>query len=496
MLTPIRTRGRRKTPKDGAPRPVPSGLKGGRPMLTPEAKRASSQTESNKRARLLVTKPPPKKPWQKLSTLECLPVELIEKIFLYSLNVNLPRCSRFIAAAVSGERIYRALLLLALWDNDQEGDGVSIRADAPIPEVDENGKPEPAAKVAQAKRMYEVRMAADVEISRLLGPLEYISLDEEERRSLQVSILNCRWCTVDRLPHHLPDLMRLNIWQAWFAQTINVPSDQQRKLRRFLAQDESSCEFTELVDDESGWKLSVEPLVSLHLHDASPLAWERTTYSYAMFGLLHIPDKFLRGADEGFSGAHTRSLEYLRVAGGLNDTNFTKLGKPLNYSREALQQGIHTALIEHNAEALTTLLKLDEYLFRYENKRELIPFMLSPDHFRTAVRVARDDPGLFQLLLRTSAESIPPDDSEITHWAIGLNDAFGPWLLDFMMQLPERARSVAENPTSAPMFYFGGLNVQLPIAQRYLRDVLGLEELGQWVQETPYDISKDYEVKG
>ncbi|KAL4967406.1 uncharacterized protein BDV14DRAFT_31199 [Aspergillus stella-maris] len=501
MLTPIRIRGRRKNPENGAPKPVPSGPKGGRPMLTPAAKRASSQTEtgSNKRARLLVAKPPPPKPRRKLSTLESLPVELVEKIFLYSLNVNLPRCSRSIATAISSERIYRALLLFALWDNDREAeaDRVVDRGDESAQEADEDGKPVSAAQVARAKRRYETRRAADVEISRLLRPLEYISLNEDERRDLQVSILTCRWCTIDRLPPLLPDLMRLNIWQVWLAYIINMPRDQKRKLHQFLAQGGSSCEFTDRgqeEDEEIVARLSVEPLVSMHLH--AELSMTRNTTSFAMFGFRHIPDKFLCGADEGFSEAHTRSLEYLRVASGLNDASFQRLPRYLSYSREALQQGIHTALIEHNAEALTTLLKLDESLFRHENQREPIPYMLPSDHFRTAVRVARDDPGLFQLLLRTSAESIPSDDSEITHWAITLNDDFGPWLLDFMMQLPERARSVAEDPTSAPMFYFGGWNMQLPIGERYLRHVLGVEELGQWIQETPYDISKDYEVKG
>lgn len=54
------------------------------------------------------------------STLETLPVELLEKIFLYSLNVNLPRVLPNLATSLSSERVYRLLILLAFWDNDYD----------------------------------------------------------------------------------------------------------------------------------------------------------------------------------------------------------------------------------------------------------------------------------------------------------------------------------------------------------------------------------------
>lgn len=57
-----------------------------------------------------------------LSTIERLPVELLEKIFIYSLNVNFARSSPYLAAAVSNERVYRLLILLAFWDNDERYD--------------------------------------------------------------------------------------------------------------------------------------------------------------------------------------------------------------------------------------------------------------------------------------------------------------------------------------------------------------------------------------
>ena len=97
--------------------------------MSPEEMLTSSQSRADKRVRLLkhksgkdtekvpTSKDTQKRKTTKLSILESLPVELIEKIFLYSLNVNLPRASVALTSALSSERIYRALILLAFWDD-------------------------------------------------------------------------------------------------------------------------------------------------------------------------------------------------------------------------------------------------------------------------------------------------------------------------------------------------------------------------------------------
>lgn len=65
-----------------------------------------------------------------LTHIESLPVELIQKIFLLSLNVNLPRASPYLAAALSNEGVYKVLILLAFWDvkavDKRDYDGVPI----------------------------------------------------------------------------------------------------------------------------------------------------------------------------------------------------------------------------------------------------------------------------------------------------------------------------------------------------------------------------------
>ncbi|KAI9675264.1 MAG: hypothetical protein M1817_001166 [Caeruleum heppii] len=61
---------------------------------------------------------------RRLSMLESLPAELIQPIFLFSENINLPLSSPYIAAALSTERIYLSILLkafaLSISDSDQQ----------------------------------------------------------------------------------------------------------------------------------------------------------------------------------------------------------------------------------------------------------------------------------------------------------------------------------------------------------------------------------------
>ncbi|KAL2841442.1 hypothetical protein BJY01DRAFT_217483 [Aspergillus pseudoustus] len=471
MLTPIKARGRKKrawTASDGVPKPIPSGPKGGRPMAPPKAKDIPGSVGS-KRPRLLVARPPARKPRKSLSKLEALPVELIEKIFMYSLNVNLPRSSRFLAGAVSSERIYRALTLLAFWDDSTPQDTELDKSPAPA-----------AAKVARK------------EISRILRPLDYSPLTLEDRRSFQASILRCRWCTLQRLVDQLPDLMRLTIWRQWLARPIAMAGDQQERLGLFLARKGDNRTFQGTDKDNVNHTLIIVPLVEVIIARQEP----QSEMNFPILGIFSIPDKYLSGTDEGFNENHTRFLELIRAAGGLTRPINGSSTRNVAFSREAIQEGIHTALIEHNAAALTTLLKIDEYTFRCEESDVRLAYTLPAEHFRTAVRVARDDPGLFQLLLRASAESVPLDDSEITQWAMELDGPFGAWLLDFMLQLPKRVKAVNAAPESEAMFYMGRSNAECPITRRYLREVLGAEGLERWTEEMTYDGSSEWSVEG
>ncbi|KAL4995840.1 hypothetical protein BDV10DRAFT_123999 [Aspergillus recurvatus] len=442
-------------------------------MLPPNTKRESG---SYRQARLLIPKPPPPKPRKRLSRLESLPVELIENIFLYSLNVNLPRCSSSISAAVSSERIYRALTLLAFFDA-----GKTVLPDIHQPDQDVGSSTDPKAAAIRA---------SETQISRILRPLEYVHLVKEERKSLQASVVSCRWCTIERLVSLLPDFMRLAIWRYWLPGAHSMSPDQQAILNLFLERKTNYLDM-EIVDGDYRRSISVASPVSLSIRNVGPDV--DSTVDLTILDVFEIPDKFLSGAVEGFNEAHTRFLEVLRVAGGINRLPSVERINEINFSREAIQQGIHAALVEHNADALTTLLKLDEFTFRCQNDSVDAVYALPPEHFRTAVRVARDDPSFFQLLLRASAESVPYDDPEITHWAVSTGGPFEHWLLDFMLQLPEQVKATTKG--NQQMFYHGGLNTPNATTERYLRDVLGANELKAWLEESPYDFRGEWVVE-
>ncbi|EAW08749.1 uncharacterized protein ACLA_096830 [Aspergillus clavatus NRRL 1] len=460
-LTPIRVRGRRKNPPakkvthGHGPRAVPSGRKGGRPLMTRHARLHSSQSRSISRARLWVARA--RKPRKRLSRLEALPVELIEKIFLYSLNVNLPRSSLALAAAMSSERIYRVLILLAFW-NDSASEAVEAPGSA---------------------------------IARILRPLDsYAPVQDGERDGFQASILRCRWCTIPRLLSHIPDMMNLTIQRHWVNVGITMTGDQHTTLNRFLTREEDTCTYEGTDADSKHYTLSITPFVSIAIacHETD----EQQTHR--ILNIRQFPEKLLRGSDEGFTEEHTLSLEILRLACGFNRSDH--LETDIAIPRDSLQDGIHLALVENNLLALTALLKIDEYVFRSAAAvTGSQPYTLPAEHFRTAVRVARHDPALFQQLLRASAESVPADDPEITEWAMHLGDAFGHWLLDLMLRLPQQIETAHANPAEGALFYLGRANGHIEMARRYLRDVLGVEELGSWMESTPVDLSSLWMVR-
>ncbi|RAL13136.1 uncharacterized protein BO97DRAFT_44346 [Aspergillus homomorphus CBS 101889] len=490
LLTPIYVRGRRKRrpsdEDDDAPKPIPSGPRGGRPLLSPQAKLNASQIRGHRRARLL-TANPTKLRKKKHSLLENLPNELIEKIFLYSLNVNFARASPILSTAVSTERIYRALILLTLWDDSAEM---------------------PVSSGSRGSRNA---------IVRILRPLDYTPLSVAQRRELQTAILHCRWCTVQRILDQLPELMNLVVQRHWFGAGISMVKDQENALTRFLNQGGEvnvfeGFETTNTTPDVStpapttNYTLSINPSVSITITNHA--IGEQTTHP--ILSPLLIPDKYLQGStaydsaspspaasDDGFSPALITYLEIHRLVLGFT-TDTLPLTPPkhtLALSRPSLQQGIHTSLVSNNLPALLTLLKLDEYYFRVTEQAHItaqgqdqdttavVPYAIPATHFRTAVRFAPRDLEFFRTLVRANAESVPADDPEITEWAMRLQNPFGRWLLELMLRLPEQAAAAKRNPVQDSVFWMGRANAgRRELASWYLRDVLGgMESLESWM---------------
>ena len=412
-----------------------------------------------------------------LSNLECLPVELIEKIFLYSLNVNLPRCSPSLQAALSSERVYRVLILLAFW-RDPLGQG--------------QGQGNGTGKGNET-------------VARILRPLDYVPLDEEERRVLQSTVLRCRWCTFPRVLGQLPDLMQLAIQRYWTDAGIYMNWEQQENLSRFLAREDTvqnqettrSFHGTGTGHETNHYTLSITPLLSITITN---LETEHQT-THPLLSLREFPDKLLRGDPNHFA-----FLETLRVAGGFNREEqqcMLEANKNVSLSRLVLHEGIHNALVRDNPQALICLLKIDEYFARCEiaatttateNTSSGIPYTIPSEHFRTAIRShssTQTQSSLFHHLLRANAESVPPDDAEITQWAMDRgDDVFGHWLLDLMLRLPRQVEAARANPRDEGLFYMGRGNGNVEMGRKYLSEVLGVEELGGWMGETGVDFGE------
>ena len=125
-------------------------------------------------------------------------MEVIEHIFLYSLELNFPRASPFLSRSLSREHIYRALILLAFWDDP------------------------PSYPRSKA-------------IDRLLVPLQYEPLSLDERTILQEAVFKCKWCTVDRVREQVPVMQTLTIHRHWINAGIVTKANQQADFEKFLS---------------------------------------------------------------------------------------------------------------------------------------------------------------------------------------------------------------------------------------------------------------------
>lgn len=574
-LTPIKVRGRRRRGDKDTKNHRQKRIKNG--LLSPP-RTASRSSSSSKRIRFVKSTEPrelstietskpsgnhyrkPKGP----SSFECLPIELVEKIFLYSLNINLPRASPYLAASLSSEHIYRLLILLAFWDNDKvydsrynsynpfEGDGLYGGSPARFEDIG----------------TYPSRGSRIFDIPRILRPLgnEYACFTSQDRRVLQATVLRCRWCTRDRIRRQLPDLTRLAI-ARWCVNSgymfrekekglelealLNSDPEEQKEVfsavvvrkekKRPEREDQGGQEDEERTEQDPRpscvLNVKVGEFVALDFKSyttSSPLdsLWFAPLYVkemlwFPVLSLRELPP-FLFGADadaqskgltrSSFSDAHLSLLNTLRYSGQLMlQMPCGSYPSSIANSRDALQQGIHDAVFMNNPRALDVLLKFDHFLYR-----DLHPYYISSDHFRTAARMyldirtnkhkhsnnyedgtsnrkAQDDALLcFCLLLSSSAESIPYDDPVVTEFAMDVGGVFGKWLLDFMMALPQHLQKVTKNDWGNVVFILRKGNDLCSMGRRYLSEVIPSEELfripSRWLDDDVYRYDIDRSV--
>ena len=398
---------------------------------------------------------------------EQLPVELLQQIFFYSLEMNLPRSSRKLMDALSHDSIHRSLMLFAFFDDD--------------------GK-------------------HPVEVHHFL-PAQYRILDIEEKIRLQRNILSSRWCTLDRVEACLPTLTRLKMVQERDAEDKRQQPYLEDVKTSPIVSDRPEFADLPALDDDAGLQQHFfanknEFDIGDNIAKANPcfpriIRWDFTlsnndkirkslATSTSVLCVRHIPSKLLAGTS--WTENRLRFLQLLRQGHRFIQRDFY-----LDISADDMFEGMADALRENNYEALVTLLELHNAAFLQkrvsvsagspieakaniseQNTNAAPNFRLyaSPfshplpiELFHIAARKTKDPSLYIAALLREGIDSVPTDDPILTGWALRAadrKDKLAKWLLKHMEGTQTYGLSNPYSPTLAslppPLFINGELN--------------------------------------
>lgn len=462
---------RQKRPKKNNPKEPPKTA----PSCTPR-RQTRSVTAAQRRQ-----KPP--------SALESLPADIIEQILLYSLNANLPRASPYLAAAVSNERVYRLLILLAFWDNDECYDDIynddepekknGLR-DAPKRFQDLGPYPYPSRR----NRMYSIPW-----ILRPLG-YDYVPLTPDERGELQSIILQCRWCTEERIRRQFPDLARLIIARLCLNAGYEFEREEGLDLEDLIqSEDREPFGFFATREPENRRKKrkrDKHPDCEITVHMGRSIDMSLGKYGreaqvslyFSLVGVKEIPPSLLR-ADISHNGRLVRG-RFTDAHVAFFNTLYLSGMRAGSYSQDAMKKGIDIALLTVNPRALSILLKIRCFMIDARNHQLRYPIIPS-DHFRTAAQVYMNNKGkpfedyallCFCLLLTIDAESLPHDDPVIKEFATVAGGAFGKWLLDLITFYLPSHKWRMKHFGQTELFSFGFPATEKKMGSRYYDEVM------------------------
>lgn len=305
---------------------------------------------------------PPETPAQ--SRLERLPVELIEQIFLHSLEFNLPRASPHLARVLSTPLLYTWLIRLAFSSPNES-----------------------------SKRGF---FTPDF----LPHPLDVFALSATQRRDLQNSILVCRWCTHSLLRkcqrEYVARVLRLRC-----SNTLDIPAaDDRHILSTYLADSSTQPPADDIVlsardpHTNTPYKVTIWPAQgAVHIRHAY-LTPVPTPHSHPdTFRLpwcsadapARIPDKLLEAP---WCAEKLALLEMLAAARAYVDED-DWFGR----SRRALRLVIR-------ARDYATFERLLGMQVRTEFYKYPVPWPVQGHHFRVAMKYAegKEDPFLRRLV--------------------------------------------------------------------------------------------------
>ncbi|RMZ86837.1 hypothetical protein DV736_g5935, partial [Chaetothyriales sp. CBS 134916] len=403
-----------------------------------------------------ISRPGP--PGKHISSLEKLPVELIQHIFFFCLEANLTNASLILSKALSNESIYRAVILFAYFDYL------------------------PSLPVETA----------------LFRPATFRYLDYRERCLLQARILKSRWCTIDRIKAAMPALSRLAMAQRWHdehlwgvreharhpavpfgqlmvesspevAHIADLPdiTDTEAMKKHFLATADAELDRYSDPDQQRYYqRLAAEAcgdenyLPFIHYWSCN-----RTDQDYDIFkqldgtetilrkslcgadtivGVRCIPSWLLQGPWSG-PGSQER-IDFLKLL--RQGLRYVRTGNILDISADALFEGIKSAILDcspscpMSVNPLVILLELWWLVFGPTGgpigEKILAARQLPLELFHLAAHQRTDDSIAMELLIRASLDSIPRDDSVLTVWALRMkakDNPLGNWLLTYMTHM-------------------------------------------------------------
>ncbi|KAJ5265015.1 hypothetical protein N7505_007808 [Penicillium chrysogenum] len=324
-----------------------------------------------------------------LSTLESLPGEIIEIIFLDAFEVNLARASNVIAAAVSREAVYDIFMIQALWNDPQDcfrprpSDSESIYCDMRCTKRDYQGCP---------GFQSELRIAA------------YRPLLISDQRVLQQKVMACRWFNVHRLKRALPTLLALTLDAIMWQEHLRFPSkDVQRREWSGASAIETLRAQQMWTNDGYPKRLRVMDHFAIEAEYIAPEHGRR--HIIRSIRLFLLPDKALHGL---WSDEKVDLLVALRRAFG---KRFTRHDLSCSAMRQqtlapvfcgmACSQGIKDAIAQGNRTALLYLLDIREN-FQPMTPNILLQSRFSDQLLKLATHTRAPDLDIIDLLVRAN----------------------------------------------------------------------------------------------
>lgn len=369
-----------------------------------------------------------------LSSLERLPLEILQQIFFACLEVNLANTSRTFNQALTDDRVYTSVILFAYFRDD----GLPV------------------------ERQH-------------FRPAVYRELTLMDRCKLQCAISKCRWHTLDRIRACLPILSRLAMVQAWhreqkdevlrqaFLQDLNerdqspdiygvaaLPplNDQAAMQGHFLATSDLKyyqkySAFSHPVLNAVGDRNYLPFIQTWQFNDDETIdSVKHIAGARSVLNVLCISDRVVAG--DPWTHEKLALLQLLRQGLRYKDTD-----PLLDISVLAVLKGMASAIRERHDSALLALLELWDRVFLYDGDHYDISHKsdqekrqdqtkshhpLPPSLFHLASKQGDSSPRLLTLLVRASAASILDDDPILTAWALQARAAgieLGSWLLHY-----------------------------------------------------------------